>query len=96
MTPENRYILEAEVDRFKQQLRSGLLDAKQARSATRQLAEARDDLDEHDWGMIRHSTEADASAAQPLPSAPRPEPIATALTHSAWTGWSAWPADPPT
>jgi hypothetical protein len=96
VTPENRYILEAEIERFRQRLRSGLLDAKQARAATVRLAEARDDLDEYDWGMIRHSLPADMSASQPLPSGPHPDPAATRMSRSAWSGWDAWPADPAT
>jgi hypothetical protein len=73
VTPENRYILQAEIERFKERLRSGLLDAKQARNTTARLAEARNDLDEHDWDTIRRSLPAATSPSQPQSSEPPPD-----------------------
>ena len=94
MTPEKRYIAEAEIERFRQRLRSGLLDAVEARMAAVQLAEAREELDEDDWATIRCPVTAATSVAQPPPSAPRSGPVASRTARAPWSAWSSWLADP--
>jgi hypothetical protein len=93
VTPENRYILEVEIERFKERLRSGLLDAKQARNATARLAEARNDLDEHDWDTIRRSLPAATSPSQSQSSEPRSGPLATRPSRAASSGLASWSTD---
>jgi hypothetical protein len=84
VTPQNRTILEAEIERFKARLRSGLLDAIQARTASVELAEARAELDEYDWSTITRSVTGAAS-----PSAP-------GRLSTSRAGWSSRSTDPGT
>jgi hypothetical protein len=91
--PENCCIFEVEIERFEERLRSGLLDAKQAKNATARLAEARDDLDEHDWDTIRRSLPAATPPSQPQPPEPRPGPLATRPSRAASCGLSSWSTD---
>jgi hypothetical protein len=48
MLQQSRYIIEINIGRFREHLRSGLLDAGQTRTVTTLLAEALDELDEFD------------------------------------------------
>jgi hypothetical protein len=91
--PENRYMREVEIERFKERLRSGLLGAKQARNATARLTEARDDLDEHDWDTIRRSLPAATSPSRPQPSERRPGPLAMRPSRAASCGLASWSTD---
>jgi hypothetical protein len=46
MLQQNRYIIETNIGRFREHLRSGLLDAGQTQTVTALLAEALEELDE--------------------------------------------------
>ncbi len=48
MLEQSRYIIETNIGRFRQHLRSGLLDAGQTRTVSALLAEALEELDEFD------------------------------------------------
>jgi hypothetical protein len=96
MTPEKRYIAEAEIEHFKQRLRSGLLDAVQARAAAVRLAEAREELDEHDWGSIRGLVTVAISPNQLQPSEHHPGLVASRTHRAPWSAWFSWLADPGT
>ncbi len=94
MTPEKRYIAEAEIEHFKQRLRSGLLDAVQARIAAAQLAEAREELDEYDWATIRDPATPGTSPARPPPFAHHLGLVASRTARAPWSAWFSWLADP--
>ena len=48
MAQQSRYVIETNIQRFKEHLRSGLLDEEQTRTVTALLAEAYEELDEFD------------------------------------------------
>jgi hypothetical protein len=65
MPDQSRYVIETNIERFEDHLRSGLLDAGQTRTVTALLAEARKELDEFDR---RRAVARLPSAAQGLSS----------------------------
>src|SRR5580693_6797008 len=64
MLQQKRYIIETNIGRFREHLRSGLLDAGQTRTVTALLAEALEELDELDRrSAIPHRQAADLVVA---------------------------------
>ena len=66
MLQQKRYIIETNIGRFREHLRSGLLDAGQTRTVTALLAEALEELDELDRrSAIPHRQAADQTSPPP-------------------------------
>jgi hypothetical protein len=66
MLEQSRYIIETNIGRFRQHLRSGLLDAGQTRTVSALLAEALEELDEFDRRRaIGHRQAADQRSPPP-------------------------------
>jgi hypothetical protein len=66
MLQQKRYIIETNIGRFREHLRSGLLDAGQTRTVTALLAEALDELDEFDRrSAIPHRQAVDQTVPPP-------------------------------
>jgi len=63
---QSRYVIETNIGRFREHLRSGRLDAGQTRTVTALLAEALEELDKIDRrSAIRHRQAADQRLSPP-------------------------------